>query len=104
MPCPGAGLGIAVPQNCETPAGAGCWVHKRNCLSGGSESARCPALRSEGLFGSETGSPRTRAAFLRHGYLVAGVVGKPNPACGPHAKKSPRPKPRKTAPAGAAPA
>ena len=55
-------------------------------------------MRSEGLFGSETGSPRTRAAFLRHGYLVAGVVGGPNPACGPHAKKSLRPKPRKNRP------
>ena len=57
--------------------------------------ARCPALRSAGLFGSETGSPRTRVAFLRHGYLVAGVVGGPNPACGPHAKKSLRPQPQK---------
>ena len=30
--------------------------------------------------------------FARHGYLVAGVVGGPNPACGPHAKKSLRPR------------
>ena len=88
-PAPEPVFGIAAPQGHETPAGAGCWVLKRSCLPGGSESARCPALRSAGLFGSETGSPRTRVAFLRHGYLVAGVVEGPNPACGPHAKKSP---------------
>ena len=56
-------LGIAASQSRETPAGADCWVHKRSCLPGGSESARCPALRSAGLFGSQTGSPRAHAAL-----------------------------------------
>ena len=32
------------------------------------------------------------------GILCAGVVGEPNPACGPHAKKSLRPKPQKNRP------
>ena len=68
MPCPGAGLGIAVPQNCETPAGAGGWMVRIRVFVEWLAGARCPALRSAGLFGSETGSPRTRVAFLRHGY------------------------------------
>ena len=55
---PGApAFGIAAPQSRETPAGAGCWVHKRNCLSGGFESARCPALRSRRPFRFGDGVP-----------------------------------------------
>ena len=71
-PAPEPAFGIAAPQGRETPAGAGCWVLKRSCLPGGSESARCPALRSAGLFGSETGSPRARAV------QGTGIPGVPN--------------------------
>ena len=84
MPSPGAGLGIAAPQGRETPAGAGWRKVKQRCLWGGFGRECYPALRSEGLFGSETGSPRARAV-QGTGILCAGVVGEPNPACGPHA-------------------
>ena len=57
---------------------------KTKVLAGWFAGECCPALRSEGLFGSETGSPRARAV-QGTGILCAGVVGGPNPACGPHA-------------------
>ena len=98
MPCPGAGVRHRGPTGLRNPRRGGSADGTTKALVGRLAGARCPALRSAGLFGSETGSPRTRVAFLRHGYLVAGVVGGPNPACGPHAKKSLRPKPQKNCP------
>ena len=69
---PGApALGIAAPQSRETPAGADCWVHKRSCLPGGSESARCPALRSRRPFRFGDGVP-ARPCRARHGHFVRG--------------------------------
>ena len=63
---PGAPVfGIANPQACETPAGADCWVHKRSCLPGGSESARCPALRSRRPFRLGDGVPARPCRALR---------------------------------------
>ena len=69
----------------------------RECALPGVEVAQAFSARRRG-----PRAPMPR--FARHGYLVAGVVGGPNPACGPHAKKSLRPQPQKTAPAGAVPA
>ena len=94
MPCPGAGVRHRGSAELRNPRRGGVADGTTKALVGRLAGERCPALRSAGLFGSETGSPRTRVAFLRHGYLVAGVVGGPNPACGPHAKKSLRPEGR----------
>ena len=57
--------GFAEPRN---PRRGGSVEGKTKILVRWLARARCPALRSAGLFGSETGSPRTRVAFLRHGY------------------------------------
>ena len=92
-PAPEPALGIASPQACETPRRGGLADGTAQEFVGPFVGARGPALRSAGLFGSETGSPRARyRALLGIWHLVAGVVGGPNPACGPHAKKSLRPR------------
>ena len=129
MPCPGAGVRHRGPAGPRNPRRGGWADGTTKALVGRLARERCPALRSAGLFGSETGPQRPRAGVpgdpamefvLRSGRPhpgspifsckenvgvgFAGVVGGPNPACGPHAKKSLRPQPQKTAPAGAAPA
>ena len=102
MPCPGAGVRHRKPAGLRNPRRGGWAEGKTKVFVEWLAGARCPALRSEGLFGSETGSQRARAV-QGTGILCAGVVGETNPACGPHAKKSPRPQPQKTVPAGAVP-
>ena len=103
---PGAPVfGIAAPQSREISAGAGCWVHKRSCLSGGSESARCPALRSEGLFGSETGSPRAHAALCAAWVSSRGGGRRAEPGLRTSRQEKPAavPQKRKKAPSGGPP-
>ena len=95
MPSPGAGGRHRKPAGLRNPRRGGLAEGKTKVLAGWFAGEFCPALRSEGLFGSETGSPRARyRALLGIWHLVAGVVGGPNPACGPHAKKSLRPQPQ----------
>ena len=61
VPCPGAGVRNRKPAGLRNPRRGGMAEGKTKVFVRRLAGARCPALRSEGLFGSETGSPRTRA-------------------------------------------
>ena len=61
MPCPGAGVRNRKPAGLRNPRRGELADGKTEVFVRQLARARCPALRSAGLFGSETGSPRARA-------------------------------------------
>ena len=96
MPCPGAGVRHRSSAELRNPRRGGSADGTTKALVGRLAGARCPALRSRRPFRLADGVPARPCLALRGaGFLCAGVVGGPNPACGPHAKKALRPAGRK---------
>ena len=72
MPSPEAGVRNREPAGLRNPRRCGLADGTAKEFAGRLAGAHCPALRSAGLFGSETGSPRARAV------QGTGIPGVPN--------------------------
>ena len=98
MPCPGAGVRHRKPAGLRPPRRGGLADGTAQEFVGRLAGARYPALRSAGLFGSETGSPRTRAVQGTARVSSRGGGRRAEPGLRTSRQKSPRPKPQKNRP------
>ena len=101
MPCPGAGVRNRKPAGLRNPRRGGLLGAQTELFTWRFRECALPGVEVRRPFRLVDGVPaRPCRAKRGAGILCAGVVGGPNPACGPHAKKSPRPfMPRRGTPA-----
>ena len=104
VPSPGAGVRHRKPAGLRNPRRGGWADGRARVFVRQFAGARCPALRSAGLFGSETGSPRAHAALCAAWVSSRGGGRRAEPGLRTSRQEKPAAEAAKTVPAGAVPA